>query len=697
MERNLPHAIKGTEDGKMNVFNGDSIRNIVVMGHGTAGKTSLVEAILHKAGASERFGKISDGTTVCDSDPEEIKRKISINLAVAPCEWHTPKIANSKINLIDTPGYFDFVGESAGAVHAADSALIVVNGKSGVQAGTEKAWDYAVKNSLARMMFINFMDDENADFDKVVSQIHDKFGAAAAVFRIPIKEGKTIKGYVNVVSGKAYSVENDVETEIPIPENMQSNYDKYHDALLEAVALSSDELLERYLANEPITDDEMRAVLKGSVKKGLVVPVYGGFSVGKTFAVRSLMDAMLKYLPSPAETEKQPEYNENGPARALVFKTLADSYGKISVMRVFGGTIKPDSTVQNVTRGTSERIGKLYIMRGKKLIEIPELKAGDIGAVTKLPNALTGDTLGAQNAEPLEKIEFPQPTLSMAILPQAKGDEEKISAGLGKLMEEDPTFTVKNNTETKQLIISGMGELHLDVISSKLKTKFGVSVNLTVPKVAYRETIRKSVKVQGRHKKQSGGHGQFGDVWIEFSPYDGEEMVFEEKVFGGAVPKNYFPAVEKGLRECCAKGVLAGFPVVGLKAVLVDGSYHPVDSSEMAFKTAAAIAYREGLVNAQPVLLEPIGHLEVEMPEAQMGDIVGDINKRRGRILGMTPTGDGKGKVTAEVPEAEMFKYATDLRSMTQARGSFTFEFVRYEQAPEPVAQKVIQSVKSQQ
>lgn len=678
----------------MNVFSGESIRNIVVLGHGTAGKTSLVEAILHKAGASERFGKISDGTTVCDSDPEETKRKISINLAVAPCEWHTPKIANSKINLIDTPGYFDFVGEAAGAVRGADSALIVINGKNGVQAGTEKAWEYATQNGLAKMMFINFMDDENADFDKVVAQIHAQFGAAAAVFRIPIKDGKTIKGYVNVVSGKAYTVENDVETEIPIPDNMRENYDKYHDALLEAVALSSDELLERYLANEPITDDEMRAVLKGSVKKGLVVPVYGGFCVGKTFAVRSLMDAMLKYLPSPKETEKLPEYAEDGAPCAFVFKTLADSYGKISLFRVFRGCVKPDTALYDVNRGTNERIGKLYIMRGKKLIEVSELRAGDIGAATKLPNALTGDTLSANGAAPLDEIAFPKPALSMAIVPQAKGDEEKISAGLAKLAEEDPTFTVKNNKETKELIISGMGELHLDVISSKLKAKFGVSVNLTEPKVAYRETIRKSVKVQGRHKKQSGGHGQFGDVWIEFSPHEGDDMIFEEKVFGGAVPKNYFPAVEKGLRECCAKGVLAGYPVVGLKAVLVDGSYHPVDSSEMAFKTAAAIAYREGLTQAMPVLLEPIGHLEVTMPEAQMGDIVGDINKRRGRILGMTPIGDGKGQVVAEVPEAEMFKYATDLRSMTQARGSFTFEFVRYEQAPDQAVKKIIENGK---
>ena len=671
----------------MNVFSGEGIRNIVVLGHGGAGKTSLVEAILHKAGASDRFGKIADGTTVSDYDPEEVKRKISVNLSMAPCVWHTPKIADSKINLIDTPGYFDFVGEAMGGIRAAESALIVINAKSGVKVGTENAWKYATERGMARMMFINCMDDESADFDKVVAQIHEKFGASAAVFRIPIKEGKELTGYVNIVSGKAYKVENDVETEIPIPENMKASYDKYHDALVEAVALTSDELLERYFAGDTITDEEMRAVLKGSVKQGQVVPVYGGFCTGKTFAVRSLMDAMLKYLPSPAEAEKA---DESAPLSAVVFKTLADSYGKISLIRVYGGVLKADSTVYNVNKGENERIGKLYILRGKKQIEVPELRAGDIGAATKLGVTLTGDTLAKQGAEELEGVDFPNPVITMAIVPQAKGDEEKISAGLSKLREEDPTFKVKNNKETKELTISGTGELHLDVITSKLKEKFGVGVELKAPKIAYRETIRKTVKVQGRHKKQSGGHGQFGDVWIEFSRHEGTELIFEEQIVGGAVPKNYFPAVEKGLQESIVKGVLAGYPVVGLKAVLVDGSYHPVDSSEMAFKVAASIAYKDGLVQANPVLLEPIGHLEVTMPEDLMGDIIGDINKRRGRILGMNPIGDGLGEVVAEVPEAEMSKYATDLRSMTRARGKFTFAFERYEEVPDAIAQKVI-------
>ena len=441
------------------------------------------------------------------------------------------------------------------------------------------------------------------------------------------------------------------------------------------------------LAGDTITDDEMRAVLKGSVKQGQVVPVYGGYCTGKTFAVRSLMDAMLKYLPSPVEAEKA---DESAPLSAVVFKTLADSYGKISLIRVYGGVLKADSTVYNVNKGENERIGKLYVLRGKKQIEVSELRAGDIGAATKLNVTLTGDTLAKQGAEELEGVELPNPAITMAIVPQAKGDEEKISAGLSRLREEDPTFKIKNNKETKELTISGTGELHLDVITSKLKDKFGIGVELKVPKIAYRETIRKSVKVQGRHKKQSGGHGQFGDVWIEFSRHEGAELIFEEQIVGGAVPKNYFPAVEKGLLESIAKGVLAGYPVVGLKAVLVDGSYHPVDSSEMAFKVAASIAYKDGLAQANPVLLEPIGHLEVTMPEDLMGDIIGDINKRRGRILGMNPIGDGLGEVVAEVPEAEMCKYATDLRSMTRARGKFTFAFERYEEVPDAIAQKVI-------
>ena len=687
----------------MNLFSAESIRNVCVLGHGGSGKTSLVEAILSKAKVSERFGKISDGTTVSDYDPEEIKRQISINMTVEPYEWKTAKIGLTKVNLIDTPGYFDFVGDAICGVRVCGSALIVVNAKNGVQVGTEQAYEMASNKGMAKMFFVSNMDDEYADFAAVVAQLKEKFGKSVAPFRIPIKDGKKIKGYVNVVSGRAFTISNDVETEIPIPDDMVDSYNEYHEFLLEAVAESSEEMLERYLEGDTITDDEMRSVLKEAVRSGVVAPVYGGFSTGTTFAVRSLMDAMLKYLPTPiqcppelAERDGEPVEllgNTTDPLAAMVFKTVADPYvGKMSIFRVYSGVIRPDSTVYNPNKGVNERIGKIYMLRGKKQIEVSELRAGDIGAVTKLAQTQTGDTLCSTHIPMmLSGISLPKPNLSMAIVPKSKGDEEKINSGLTRLSEEDPTFTVENNVETKENIISGLGDLHLEVICSKLQSKFGVGVNLAAPTIPYRETIRKSVKVQGRHKKQSGGHGQFGDVWIEFSPHDGDDLIFEESVFGGAVPKNYFPAVEKGLRECIQKGPLAGYPVVGLKAVLVDGSYHPVDSSEMAFKMAASIAYKDGLPQASPVLLEPVGRLEVVMPESQMGDITGDINKRRGRILDMSPIGGGKGKVTAEVPLGEMARYSSDLRSMTQGRGSFSFEFVRYEEAPANVAQKIVQ------
>ncbi len=690
----------------MNIFSAENIRNVCVLGHGGSGKTSLVEALLSKAGVSDRFGKISDGTTVSDYDAEEIKRKISINLTIEPYEWKTVKIGLTKVNLIDTPGYFDFVGDAICGVRVCGSALIVVNAKNGVQVGTEQAYEMASGKGMAKMFFVSNMDDEYADFAKVVSQLKEKFGKSVAPFRIPIKDGKTIKGYVNVVSGRAYTINNDVETEIPIPDAMMDEYNEYHEFLLEAVAESSEEMLERYLDGDTITDDEMRSVLKEAVRAGVVAPVYGGFSTGTTFAVRSLMDAILKYLPTPlqcppelAERDGEPVEltgQNTSPLAALVFKTIADPYvGKMSIFRVYSGVIRPDTTVYNSVKGCQERIGKIYMLRGKKQIEVSELRAGDIGAVTKLAETQTGDTLCAQGANiVLSGISLPKPNLSMAIVPKSKGDEEKINSGLSRLSEEDPTFTVESNNETKETIISGLGDLHLEVICSKLQSKFGVGVTLAPPTIPYRETIRKTVKVQGRHKKQSGGHGQFGDVWIEFSPHDGDDLIFEENVFGGAVPKNYFPAVEKGLRDCIQKGVLAGYPVVGLKAVLTDGSYHPVDSSEMAFKMAATIAYKEGLPKANPVLLEPVGRLEVTIPEGQMGDITGDINKRRGRILDMSPIGGGKGKVTAEVPVAEMSRYSSDLRSMTQGRGSFQFEFVRYEEAPANIAQKVIQDRK---
>lgn len=683
----------------------DKIRNVCLLGHGGSGKTSLVEAMLHNAGGSDRFGKVADGTTVTDYDPEEIKRKISINTALAPIDWN-----GSVINVIDTPGYFDFAGEVAEGVRVSDGAVIVISGKSGVTVGAEKSWKAAKERNLPVMFFVNKMDSENANYNNAINQLKEKFGSGVAPFRVPICEGGKYCGYVNIVSMKAYKLKKDNSgyDECGIPADMAGEVDEYRNFLCEAVAETSEEMMERYFSGDTFSDDEMRKALREGVEEGVVTPVYAG-SAAENWGVKFVLDAIVKYFPSPAEVGTVKSLVDNaqvndlaadpdGPLSALVFKTIVDPYvGKMSLFRVYSGTIKSDTTVKNANRDAIEKIGRLFVLKGKKQIEVDSLCAGDIGAVTKLSVTTTGDTLCSKSAPViLEGIKFPQPTLSLAILPKEKGDEEKISSGLSKLMEEDPTFRIENNTETHEMVIWGQGEQHIDVIKSKLKSKFGVSVDLVPAKVPYRETIRKKVKVEGKHKKQSGGHGQYGHVWIEFEPGENEELEFAEKVFGGAVPKNFFPAVEKGLRECAVRGVLAGYPVVNLKATLVDGSYHPVDSSEMSFKMAAAIAYKEGLKQAGPVLLEPIGELTCIIPEEYMGDVIGDVNKRRGRVLGMNNIGGGQSEVVAEVPMSEMSSYTTDLRSMTQSRGSFTFAFIRYEEAPAHIAQKVMEEAKEE-
>ncbi|WP_094550676.1 elongation factor G [Petroclostridium xylanilyticum] len=679
------------------------IRNVCLMSHGGAGKTSLAEAILYNTGVLDRFGKVADGTTTTDYDPEEIKRKISISTAMAPCEWK-----GNKLNIIDTPGYFDFVGEVMEGVRVADAAVIVVSGKSGVAVGTEKAWKYASDRKIPRIVFVNKMDEDNANFYAVLDQLREKFGKAIAPFQVPIKEGEHFVGFVNVVDMQARKFDGQKVVDIPIPAGMEDRVEPVRQMILESVAESSEELMEKYFVGEEFTVEEIHHALRVGVEEGSIVPVLCGSALTNT-GVQVLMDAIVEYFPAPDEmgniigtkpgsddtAERKPDGKE--PLSALVFKTIADPYvGKLSLFRVFSGTLTADSTVYNPNTDTNERIGHLYVLRGKKQIEVDKITAGDIGAVTKLVNTNTGDTLcDPFNPIVLEGIDFPESVISLAIAPKAKGDEEKISAGLHRLTEEDPTLKIELNTETHQMLISGLGEQHLDIVVSKLKSKFGVSVDLSIPKVPYRETIRKKVKVEGKHKKQSGGHGQYGHVWIEFEPGETEDLIFEEKIFGGAVPKNYFPAVEKGLRESMLHGVLAGYPVVNLKATLVDGSYHPVDSSEMAFKVAASLAYKKGLEQASPVLLEPIAHVEVIVPDDYMGDVIGDLNKRRGRILGMNPQAGGMQQVVAEVPIAEMFKYATDLRSMTQGRGSFTSKFERYEEAPPNVAQKVIEEAKN--
>ncbi|MDD6308414.1 MAG: elongation factor G [Clostridia bacterium] len=689
----------------MDKYGADKIKNVILMAHGGAGKTSFAEAMLFNAGATERLGKIADGTTVMDYDPEETKRAISINTAVAPFVWK-----NKKINIIDTPGYFDFVGEVKEGMRVAGAAIILVSGRSGVAVGTELSWEYAKEKGIPVAFFINKMDDENANFATTLSALKEKFGTAVAPFQVPVREDGKLIGFVDIVQMKGYRYDGAKLSDMAVPDSVSAELEEARGFLMEAIAETDEALMEKYFEGEEFTAEEMTLAIKKGVKVGDIVPVFCGSATANR-GITPVMDAISDYFPTALDNgdnvgkdvktgeDKVISPDPAAPLAAIVFKTIADQFvGKISIFRVYSGTIKADSTVLNANTGTQEKIGKLLIMRGKKQIEVSELSAGDIGAVTKLAVTQTGHTL-CSTASPvlLDGISFPQPNLSLAIKPKAKGDEEKISSGLRKLEEEDPCYKVSNNTETRQQIISGVGEQHLDVIVSKLKAKFGVAVDLIEPKVPYRETLRKKVKVQGRHKKQSGGHGQFGDVWIEFEPSGGEDFVFETNIFGGAVPKNYFPAVEKGLRECIQKGVLAGYPVVGLKATLVDGSYHPVDSSEMAFKVAASLAYKEGLKQAGPVLLEPIGSLEVIIPEADMGDIIGDVNKRRGRILGMNPIGGGLGKVEAEVPMSEMHKYATDLRSMTGGRGKFTLQFERYEEAPQNVAQEIITKAKAEQ
>lgn len=678
----------------------DNIRNIAVMGHGKAGKTTLTEAMLYNAGAVKRLGSVADGTTVSDYDSEEIKRQCSINTTVESVDWK-----EMKYNVIDTPGFFDYAGDVKAGVRAADSSLIVLSGRSGVSVGTEQVYNYAKTKDIPIMFFVNKIDDNRASYEKTLEEMKEVFGKAVTPFVYPIREGDEFKGFVDIVDMTARRYEGTDRIDIPVPEGMTETVAPLREMIMEAIASTDEELMVKYFNEEEFTFDEIKQAIRKGVKDGTIYPVYCGSSQ-QNIGVRSLMDGIGKYLPSPSEiTETGRQMDTAEPVElvqteaettaAVVFKTIADPYvGKMSIFRVYSGAIKADSVYYNPAKNKSEKIGKVFSICGKKQVEVKEIKAGDIGCVTKLEVTATGDTLCDKNKNIiLSGIEFPQPVLSMAVKPESKGDEEKIVSGLTRLMDEDPTFSVTNNPETKQTLINGQGEQHIDVIVSKLKNKYGVSVVLENPITPYRETITKSATVEGKHKKQSGGHGQYGHVKIEFSPGLTEELLFEEKTFGGSVPKNYHPAIEKGIADSCAKGVLAGYPVVNLKATLLDGSYHPVDSSEMAFKTAAALAYKEGLKQAGPVILEPIGYLKSYIPENIMGDVIGDINKRRGRIMGMGESEkQGLSLVEAEIPMAEMHKYATDLRAMSGGRGTFTFEFVRYEQAPMDVANKIIAS-----
>ena len=685
----------------MKTYQGDKIRNVALIGHSDSGKTTLTESMLYVTGVTKRQGKVEDGNTMSDFDKEEIARKVSIGTTAIPVEHN-----DVKFNILDTPGYFDFVGETYGALRASEGAILVVDAAAGIQVGTEKAWNLLEKHKRPRFIFINKMDKEEVDFDKLIKELKEKFGNKVFPFALPIGAGEKFKGFVNVRDETAYEYKNNEVKEIPLFEEEKEEIEDIRVSMMEIVAESSEELLEKYFDGEEFTKEEIAEGISRAMANGELVPVFLG-SAEKNIGMDFLLRAITRYIPSPLDRETVEGYqgddiverkiDVNEPFSAIVFKTIVDPFvGKLSLFKVMSGKLTKDMSVYNPNKEQMEKLGGLFVLRGKEQIDVDEIVAGDIGATSKLQYTLTGNTLcDRDNVIKFESISYPQPTLFKSVEPKAKGDEEKIGTSLQRLTDEDPTFSLERNSETKQLLIGGQGNMQLTVITDKLRNNFGVDIVLSTPKIAYREAIKGRSDVQGRHKKQSGGAGQYGDVHIRFEPTE-EDFVFEEEVFGGAVPRNFFPAVEKGLTESIESGVLAGYPVVNLKAVLYDGSYHPVDSNEMAFKIAASMAFKKGVEEANPILLEPIVKAEVSIPEDYMGDVMGDMNKRRGRILGMEQEADGSQLVIAEVPQAEMFEYAIDLRAMTQARGSFTMEFIRYDEVPSTIAEEIIANSKAE-
>ncbi len=677
----------------MKQYSQQSIHNVALLGHGGSGKTTLADAVLCYGKATERIGKIADSTTVMDFDPEEKKRKTSVSTSVYALE-----LGGHKLNIIDAPGLFDFAGGVSEALAAADSAVIAVSGKSGLTTGAKQSFQKARALKKAVAFFVGKLDSSHAHFYRVISSLVANYGAVICPVVIPYIENDEVKSYIDLITNKAYACDGLELKELRMP--VSNEADEMRSMLLEAIATADDALMEKYFAGEEFTPEEIIEGLKKGVTAGEICPVFAG--VQQTGAAVPLMvDTLLQILPSAAdavcrfEDGEEKAFDENGENALFVFKTIADPFvGKLSYFRVLSGKIKNDTRLINNRTGAEERLSKIMWLKGGKQEDAGEIIAGDIGSVSKLGNVLTGDTLSASGKLAAAAVDFPAPTISVAVYPKAKGDEEKITQAFSRLCEEDPTIKVYTDNETHEQILSALGEQHIDVIISRLKSKFGAEVELKKPKIAYRETIRRPVKVQGRHKKQSGGHGQFGDVWIEFEPCDSDELVFEEKVFGGAVPKNFFPAVEKGLRDCTAKGVLAGYPMVGIKATLVDGSYHPVDSSEMSFKMAAAVAFKDGIPQASPVLLEPIGTLKVLVPDEMLGDVIGDINKRRGRIIGMNPAENKMQEIIGEVPMAEMSDFSTAMRSITQGTAVFTLTPTRYEEVPAALAQKIIDAAR---
>ncbi len=680
------------------MYTANSIRNICLLGHSGSGKSALAESLLYMTGVIDRIGKNADGNTVCDYDPEEIKRNISISTAVVPLEYK-----GIKINLMDTPGGFHFSGAVVEALRAADAAILVCSAKDGITVGFEKAWKYCEERNMPRFIYISKVDEDNSDYNATFNALREKYGNKIAPVVVPIWDGDhKVTGIIDVLNKRAYEMQNLKRVEIEVPEGKEEVITEFNDALKESVAETSEEFMDKFFGGEDFTYAEMIKGMHKGVIDHTLYPVLCGSGVSCLGSLM-LMDHIIDLLPNPVEgnyhkatmadgTTEEFVVSPGGVPSAFVWKTVSDQYGKYSYIKVLSGVITSDTPLVNARTGETEKLGRLYAMCGKKATEVKELSCGDIGAIGKMDKVKTGDTLcDPRKVVSLKGLPYAPTCYSMAIAPKTKGQEEKVTAGLIRLNEEDPSFSLVNNAETKQLVLSGTGDQQLDVLVSKLKSRFGVDAVLSPAKVAYREKIKKTVQAHGRHKKQTGGSGQFGDVWVRFEPQEEQDgLIFAEEVFGGSVPKNFYPAVEKGIQEAVQKGPLAGYPMVGLKAVLYDGSYHPVDSNEMAFKLAAILAFKEAMPNAMPTLLEPIGALAVSVPEAYVGDVMGDLSKRRGRPMGMNPDADGNTVIEAEVPMAEMSSYAIDLRAMTQARGSFTLSFVRYEEVPKANQQKII-------
>ena len=685
------------------MYTANAIRNICLLGHSGSGKTALAESLLYMTGAIDRIGKNADGNTVCDYDPEEVRRHVSISASVVPLEYK-----NIKINLMDTPGGFDFSGAVVEALRAADAAILVLSAKDGITVGFEKAWKYCEDRNMPRFIYISKVDEENSDYNATFNALREKYGNKIAPVVVPIwNDQKRIIGIIDVLNKRAFEMNNLKRVEIAIPEGKEDVITEFNDALKESVAETSEELMDKFFGGEDFTYAEMIHGMHQGVLDHTMYPVLCGSGV-TCLGSLMLMDHIADLLPNPVEGNyhkattadgKTEEFvvSPGGVPSAFVFKTVSDQYGKYSYIKVLSGEITSDTALVNARTGETEKLGRLYAVCGKKYTEVKALSCGDIGAIGKMDKVKTGDTLcDPRKVVSLKGLPYAPACYSMAISPKAKGQEDKIAAGLNRLNEEDPSFSLFSNAETKQLVISGSGDQQLDVLVAKLKSRFGVDAVLSPAKVAYREKIKTKVEAHGRHKKQTGGSGQFGDVWVRFEPQEEQDdLIFGEEVFGGSVPKNFYPAVEKGIQEAVQKGPLAGYPMVGLKAVLYDGSYHPVDSNEMAFKLAAILAFKEAMPKANPTLLEPIGSLAVTVPEDYVGDVMGDLSKRRGRPMGMNPDSDGNTVIEAEVPMAEMSSYAIDLRAMTQARGSFTLEFVRYEEVPKQNQAKIIADAKA--